>query len=212
MTPMGWEETARSGLLQSWNPKNSGAFRKNSYPGVGGRPPPLPFCLCSTFRLSQGGWKKLKISRSPEKSPLGRRPGGGDSSLDPANRSTLKVHRLATRGPSNSEVSCSWEDSPNSGWTRCTPTRAYIVGRTSMLRTVEEASPHRVTTAIGVWISLPGRSRCSSWVQRRGQYIITQTPTRAMNAPATSARSGRSPSIPQPQRRDSTMKNPPYTA
>ena len=46
---------------------------------VGGRPPSLPFCLCSTFRLSQESWKKLQRSRSPEKCAAGEiRNLGGD--------------------------------------------------------------------------------------------------------------------------------------
>ena len=72
-------------------------------------------------------------------------------------------------------------------------------GKDQHVEDAEEASPHRVTTAIGVWISLPGRSRCSSWVQRRGQYIITQTPAWAMNAPATSARSDGHRRYPNPR-------------
>src|SRR5207248_3641346 len=43
----------------------------------------------------------------------------------------------------------------------------------------------------------------------RGQYIMTQTPTRAIVAPTTSARSGRLPSKAQPHNSDSTMKKPP---
>ena len=74
MTPMGWEETARSGLLQSWNPKNSGAFRKNSYPGVGGWTTTavafLFMCDFSTF--PRGAGKKLKEVGVPKNPPLGK--------------------------------------------------------------------------------------------------------------------------------------------
>lgn len=46
-------------------------------------------------------------------------------------------------------------------------------------------------------------------IHPRGQYIITQTPMRAIHDPMTSMRSGRLPSKDQPHKSESTMKNPP---
>jgi hypothetical protein len=60
------------GRLQSVNPKNSGAFRKNSYPGGGWTTTVVAFLFMFDFSTFPGGLEKAQISRSPEKSPLGK--------------------------------------------------------------------------------------------------------------------------------------------
>jgi len=58
MTPKGSEETARAGLLQSWNPKNSGAFRKKSYPAGGWTTTVAAFLFMFDFSTFPGGLGK----------------------------------------------------------------------------------------------------------------------------------------------------------